>query len=228
MNISGIEKVTLVNYPGKVAMVVFTQGCNCNCSFCQNSGLISLKNEGISHQEIFTYLEKRKEILDGVVISGGEPTIQKDLLSFVKRIKELGLLVKLDTNGLNPKVLKELLDQNLVDYVAMDIKNDFDKYEAITGVKKINIKALQESIKFILESKIDYEFRTTVIKNYHDYDKLRKIANYLGKETTYYLQNFEDSENVIDKSLEAYSKKELKTIYLKLKKEFPNINIRGI
>ena len=227
MNIAGVQKVTLLDYPGKVACEIFTQGCNFECPFCQNSSLIPITNTGeFSEEEIFEYLVLRKKILDGVVITGGEPTVQKDLKGFIKKIKDLGLLVKLDTNGGNPKVLQELIDEKLVDYVAMDIKNIFNKYN-ITSGKKINLDNIKKSIEILKASKIDYEFRTTIIKEMHSLDDIVSICKLVGN-AKYYLQNFEDSENVIDHSLHGFSREELLFIVKYLKDLFPNVEIRAL
>ena len=227
MNIAGVQKVTLLDYPGKVACEIFTQGCNFECPFCQNSSLIPITNTGeFSEEEIFEYLNLRKNILDGVVITGGEPTVQKDLKGFIKKIKDLGLLVKLDTNGGNPKVLQELIDEDLVDYVAMDIKNIFNKYN-ITAGKRINLDNIKKSIEILKASKIDYEFRTTIIKEMHSLDDIVNICKLVGN-AKYYLQNFEDSENVIDHSLHGFSREELLFIDKYLKDLFPNVEIRAL
>ena len=227
MNIAGVQKVTLLDYPGKVACEIFTQGCNFECPFCQNSSLIPITNTGeFSEEEIFEYLNLRKNILDGVVITGGEPTVQKDLKGFIKKIKDLGLLVKLDTNGGNPKVLQELIDEKLVDYVAMDIKNIFNKYN-ITAGKKINLDNIKKSIEILKASKIDYEFRTTIIKEMHSLDDIISICKLVGN-AKYYLQNFEDSENVLDHSLHGFSREELLFIDKYLKDVFPNVEIRAL
>lgn len=227
MNIAGVQKVTLLDYPGKVACEIFTQGCNFECPFCQNSSLIPITNTGeFSEEEIFEYLNLRKNILDGVVITGGEPTVQKDLKAFIKKIKDLGLLVKLDTNGGNPKVLQELIDEKLVEYVAMDIKNIFNKYN-ITAGKKINLDNIKKSIEILKASKIDYEFRTTIIKEMHSLDDIVSICKLVG-DAKYYLQNFEDSENVIDHSLHGFSREELLFIDKYLKDVFPNVEIRAL
>ncbi len=227
MNIAGVQKVTLLDYPGKVACEIFTQGCNFECPFCQNSSLIPITNTGeFSEEEIFEYLNLRKNILDGVVITGGEPTVQKDLKGFIKKIKDLGLLVKLDTNGGNPKVLQELIDEKLVDYVAMDIKNIFNKYN-ITAGKKINLDNIKKSIEILKASKIDYEFRTTIIKEMHSLDDIVSICKLVG-DAKYYLQNFEDSENVLNHSLHGFSREELLFIDKYLKDLFPNVEIRAL
>lgn len=227
MNISGFQKLSLLDYPGKLSCIIFTQGCNFKCSFCHNSDLINQTQGLISLSEIFDYLNKRQKLLDGVVISGGEPTIQKDLKHFCKQIKSLGLLVKLDTNGSNPKLLQELIDEQLVDYVAMDIKNDFSDYHLIIG-KQTNQDKIKKSIELLQTSHIDYEFRTTIMKNYHNFNQIKKICQYLDKKSKYYLQNFKNTESVVDQKLISFKEEELKTIETKLKKEFPNVKVRGI
>ena len=228
MKISGLQKLTLLDYPTKVACIIFTQGCNFRCPYCQNSGLIPMEGDYlIEEEEVLSYLKKRKGIIDGLVISGGEPTVQKDLIDFIKKVKELGFLVKLDTNGSNPKVLKELLSNKLIDYVAMDIKYVLDDYKVVAGVKAL-VNNLEESIKLIKESNIEHEFRTTIIKNIHDIDVILKICKYIGKDENYYLQNFEQSEFVVDKSLESFSNDELILIEKNITKEYPNVKVRGI
>jgi pyruvate formate lyase activating enzyme len=228
MKISGFQKLTLLDFPDKLACIIFTQGCNFNCQYCQNSGLIGHENEYlIDEEEIFDYLEKRKKVIDGIVISGGEPTVQKDLLRFMKRVKDKGFLVKLDTNGSNPKILKEIIYENLVDYIAMDIKNVFELYKEVTYTNT-NTSNLKESIKLISDSNIDHEFRTTIIKNVHDLDKIYKICSYVDNHAKMFLQNFEQSENVKDKKLESFTKEELIDIQKKVKKKFPNVIVRGI
>ena len=228
MIISGFQKLALLDYPNKLACIVFTQGCNFKCAYCQNSDLLSIKTEGlIDEKEIFDYLEKRKKVLDGVVITGGEPTIQPNLTLFIQRVKDLGLKVKLDTNGSNPEIIKKLLKEDLVDYIAMDIKTDFDKYGDIIKINW-NMDNIKKSIKLIKESTIEHEFRTTINKNDHTIEDLRRICEYLGPDENYYIQNFEQSDYVLDKSLKSFSKDELIRIEKKLKKEFPNVKVRGL
>lgn len=230
MIIDGFSKLTLLDYPENVACIIWTRGCNFRCPFCQNSELIRMtKNEGnIKEEDVLSYLEKRKGILDGIVISGGEPTMQKGLYEFIKKVKTIGLKVKLDTNGFNPKVLKKLIDDNLLDYVAVDIKNDLDHYDKICGLNKITLDNLLETIKILENSHILYEFRTTVMKNYHNEQRIENILSLIGKNANYYLQNFKDSEYVLDKTLESFSNDELMHIYNDLKLKYPNIGIRGI
>lgn len=227
MIINGFSKLTLLDYPGSLACEIFTQGCNFKCPFCHNSEFIeNSNNSSYSEEEIISYLDKRKKILDGIVITGGEPTIQKDLISFIKKVKSLGYKVKLDTNGFRPKVLKELLDNNLIDYVAMDIKNSFEKYGITCGIPNILINNIKESINLLKESNIDYEFRTTIIKEYHTKEDILKILDIIG-ESKYYLQNFEMSDNVIDQNLHGFSSYELDEMNDLLNLKYKNVTIRN-
>ena len=220
--------MSLLNYPDRVAATIFTNGCNFRCPYCQNAELVLDVdgNQLIPEEEVLTYLRDRKKLLDGVCITGGEPTIQPDLIEFIKKVKEIGLLVKLDTNGSNPKVIKELLDNNLIDYIAMDIKSVFSKYSIIT-CRNVNTDRLRESINLIKNSKIEYEFRTTVIKEFMTPEDLELIINYLDCKH-YYLQKFEDRDTNIISNLEAYTDQELKEIYKNLKEKYDYIQIRGI
>ena len=227
MKIAGFQKLTLLDYPSKVACIIFTQGCNYKCPYCQNSGLIDHSNEDlIDEEEIFNYLNKRKGVIDGIVISGGEPTIQKDLKTFMKKVKDLGFLIKLDTNGSNPKLLEEVINEGLVDYIAMDIKNVLDLYKDVTGVNP-NIENLKRSIELIKNSPIEHEFRTTIIKNIHDINKILTICSYVENERMF-LQNFVRSETVLGEFLEPFSEAELIEIDNILKEKSPNVRIRGV
>ena len=226
MKIAGFQKLTLLDYPSKVACIIFTQGCNYKCPYCQNSGLIDHSNEDlIDEEEIFKYLDKRKGVIDGIVISGGEPTIQKDLKSFIKKVKEKGFLIKLDTNGSNPNFVEEVINEKLVDYIAMDIKNVLEEYKDVTNVNP-NIVNLKRSIEIIKNSNIEHEFRTTIIKNIHNIDKILKICEYVDGDKLY-LQNFVLSENVLGKYLKPFTEEELKEIKKEIER-YPNVKIRGI
>ena len=212
MIIDGFEELTLLDYPGHLACMIFTRGCNFRCPYCQNSSLI-INNKEPGHfteENILDYLKARKGKIEGIVISGGEPTLQKGLKEFIIKVKELGYKVKLDTNGSNPRILKDFIDNNLVDYVAMDIKNDLDSYEKITN-SKVNAKAIKESIDILSNSKIDHEFRTTIMKECHQITNLKKILE-LVKKNKYYIQNFRMSDDVIDKTISSFSKEELKML----------------
>lgn len=218
--IDGFDKLTLLNYPDKVACTIFTKGCNFKCPFCHNSSLISLDKENDKYKEVISYLNKRKGILDGVCITGGEPLIHKSIKDLIKEIKEMGFLVKLDTNGSNPFMLKELIDEKLIDYVAMDIKNTFDKYEMTIGCKT-NIDNIKMSIDVIESSNIDYEFRTTIVKELHTFDDIKSIVNMLDKKSKYYIQNFRNSDGVLNKKLNGFKIEELEN----LQKEIKNKNV---
>lgn len=210
MLISGFDKVTLLNYPGLVACTIFTKGCNLKCPFCHNSSLISGNDDTyIDEDEIFKYLNKRKNIIEGVCISGGEPLLQKDIKEFIKKIKSLGLKVKLDTNGTNPDLILSLINDNLLDYIAMDIKNIKSKYELTSGAK-VKIENILKSINIIENSGIDYEFRTTIIKEFHTLSDIDYISKKLDKKSKYYIQNFVKSDAVLDKNLHSFTSDELK------------------
>jgi len=228
MQIAGFDKLSLLNYPDKVAATIFTNGCNYCCPYCQNSALVlDIKdNELFSEEEVLDYLIKRKKLIDGVCITGGEPTIQPDLVDFIKKIKAIGYDVKLDTNGSNPEVIEKLINEGLVDYIAMDIKTSFIKYNDITN-RNVNLDKIKKSIELIKSNNINYEFRTTVIKQFVSYEDLIKILNYLNCDR-YYLQKFEERDTNIQTNLEAYTDNELKELYLKLKEKYDYIKIRGL
>lgn len=230
MVISGMQKLTLLDYPGKTACLLFTQGCNFRCPFCHNKDLLGKCNkvQTIKEEDIFSYLEKRKGLLDGVCISGGEPLLQPDIESFISKIKEMGYQVKLDTNGSNPKMLKNLIENKKIDYVAMDVKNDFSNYEKTSGVERINKYNIEKSIQIIENANIDYEFRTTVVKGMHNVSQLEKICKYIGKNAKYYIQNYKDCDTVLEKGLHGFDTEELLEIKQTLNKIYPNVMVRGI
>jgi pyruvate formate lyase activating enzyme len=166
--------------------------------------------------------------LDGIVISGGEPLIQSDIKDFITKVKELGYKVKLDTNGLNPELLNELIDSDLLDYVAMDIKNDFESYEKTVGVKNVNIENIKKSISILKSSNINFEFRTTIVKELHSISKIANICEYIGKEPKYFLQNFEDSDNVPNHDLHGFTHEELTEIQKHFSENYPLFLVRGL
>ena len=220
MKISGFDKLTLLNYPDKVACTIFTSGCNLRCPFCHNSGLVTNNYNEISFDSIYEYLKKRIGILDGVCITGGEPLIHADIKDYIKKIKDLGYLVKIDTNGCNPKLLKELIDLKLVDYIAMDIKNIYSKYDITSGVK-VNIDNIKKSISIIENSGIDYEFRTTIVKEFHSTQDIKEILSYISSNSNYYIQNFKNSNDVFNRNLSSFSEEEL----VEMKNKINNKNI---
>lgn len=229
MTINGMQKLTLLDYPGNVACLIFTQGCNFRCPFCYNSGLLDMNNncEKIDEKEVFKYLEKRKGLLDGVCISGGEPLLQKDIEDFIRKVKDLGYKVKLDTNGSSPKKLKQLIEDGLIDYVAMDIKNDFLNYDKTAGMCT-NIDNIKKSIEIIENSNIEYEFRTTIVKQFHDVGKLEKIIQYIGPNARYYIQNYQDCSSVLQRGLNGFDNEELLNIKNTLGVKYPNLVVRGV
>lgn len=228
MNIVGFRKFTLLDYPDKVACTVFTAGCNMMCPFCHNSKIILNELNKIDSNDVIDFIRNRSGVLDGVCISGGEPTLQHDLLQFIKEIKSLGLLVKLDTNGYKPGVLKTILDSGYVDYVAMDVKNCLEKYSITCGIVNTNISLIKESIDILMNSGIDYEFRTTLIKDFHTIDDMRRIAKLLNGCKQYYLQQFVCSENVLDKRCEQISIDNMKAYLNVVQETIPNVYLRGV
>ena len=193
IEIGGFQKTTLIDYPGRVACTIFLIGCNFRCPFCYSAELVLpekiKKQPRISEKELFDFLREKQGLLEGIVICGGEPTINKDLPEFIKKIKNLGFLVKLDTNGSNPEMLKKLIDENLVDYVAMDIKAPKEKYEMAAGVK-INLADIEKSIKILKAGEVDFEFRMTVVPTLHTKEDIIRIAKWISPAKKFSLQNF--------------------------------------
>lgn len=224
--IGGIQKTSLLDYPGKISAIVFMNGCNFNCGYCHNPDLL-YNTEGIYNTDaFFEFLTKRQGRLDGVVITGGEPTLQKDLIPFIKEIKSRGFLVKLDTNGHRPEILREAL--NYIDYAAMDIKSPLNKYSLITNCI-INKDKILQSIQLLLNSQIDYEFRTTVIKSQLSYDDFKEIAILINGAKKYYLQKFEVSGKINDNNLikeTTYSNEEFEQIKRIMQPYIEKIEIR--
>jgi pyruvate formate lyase activating enzyme len=198
MQINGFQKLTLLDFPGKVACIVFTPGCNFRCPFCHNASLVThIDGESIEEEEILSYLKKRQGLLDGVVVTGGEPTLQGDLADFLGKVKALGYAVKLDTNGTSPEKLKILVEKGLVDYVAMDIKNTAAKYPVTAGCGSAVLGKVEESIDFLLADTVDYEFRTTVTAELHTPQDIGDIAKRIKGAKRYFLQNFIDSGDIV-------------------------------
>ena len=227
MKILGIEKVSLVDYPGKICATIFTGGCDFRCVFCHNSGIVNEEYKPYSEDEILEYLESRKNLLDALTISGGEPTIQKDLCEFIKKVRAMGYLIKLDTNGTNPEVLKHLMDKKLLDYVAMDIKNNFADYGEIIDNPNFDTKKVKESLKLLQEGKVPYELRTTLVAHYHTEENIKKMANELAGEKTLYLQQFKDCATCIKSNLEPVPKSQAIEFQKILSKKIKNVELRG-
>jgi pyruvate formate lyase activating enzyme len=227
--ISGLQKMTLLDYPGKVACTVFLQGCNFRCPFCHNSDLLGKDGpQTISVDELMTFLKKRVGLLDAVCITGGEPTLQKDLPALIRQIKALGYLVKLDTNGSRPAVLKALVEEKLIDYVAMDIKNSPSRYSRTAGLPNMDLSALEESIRYLLEGHVEYEFRTTVVRELHTPEDMVSMAKWIKGAPRYFLQGFIDSGNLIGEGCSAYSSTEMKELLALVKPIIPSASLRGV
>ena len=213
MKINGFQKLTLLDFPGRVACIIFTAGCNFRCPFCHNASLVThIDNTNtFSEDEILDYLKKRAGIIDGVCITGGEPLLQPDLEEFIIKIKNLGLAVKLDTNGSSPEKLISLVEKGLLDYVAMDIKNCKDKYSLTAGVD-INISDIEKSVSFLLENHVPYEFRTTVVDGMHTPEDSVSIASWISGAEKYFLQNFVDSGDILGEKMAPLSQNELENL----------------
>lgn len=231
MRIVGLMKTTLLDYPGKVASTIFTGGCNFRCPYCHNGDLVLdfQSMEPYSEEEIFEHLHKRKNTLGGVCITGGEPTLQADLPGFISKVKDLDLLVKLDTNGTNPSMLKSLLDEGLLDYVAMDIKHCKEKYNEVACMKNYSIKPIEESVDILMNCDIDYEFRTTVTRELHGIDDFVGIGEWLSNAKAYYLQPYKESEQVISKIFSTYTSEEFhKIIGILNNYNIENVEVRAL
>ncbi|TAH72789.1 MAG: anaerobic ribonucleoside-triphosphate reductase activating protein [Anaerolineaceae bacterium] len=230
MNIHGFNKSTLLDYPKHLAATIFVGSCNMRCPFCHNASLVLRPSTQplISTEYVLAYLNKRKNILEGVCISGGEPTLYKDLPFFINQIKEIGLKVKLDTNGLNPDMMKELADNKLIDYVAMDIKNSKDKYKTTAGNKDISMDKINESVSLLLSDIVEYEFRSTIVNELHTKDDMISIGDWIKGAKAYYLQAYSDSGDVISPGFTAPSKETLKEYKDLLSTYVEHVDIRGI
>lgn len=225
--IAGFQKTTLLDYPEKIACIVFTQGCNFKCGYCHNPELFEKKEPVITLPALFEFLKSRTGKLDGVVITGGEPTLQKELKDFIKEIKSLDFLVKLDTNGTNPDIIEELLKEKLIDYIAMDIKAPIEKYPDITNTN-VNKDQIQRSINIILNSKIDYEFRTTAVREQLDIEDFKQIGTLISGAKRYYIQKFVP-DKILDKSFKnntSLDETDFKTIKNLLKEDIEVIELR--
>ncbi len=239
MLISGLNKTTLLDYPGRVAATVFTGGCNFRCPFCHNAGLVlsPMTQETYSESSVLSFLNKRKTILSGVCITGGEPTIQQDLPDFIEKIRQLGLCVKLDTNGSHPALLRDLIEKKLIDYVAVDIKNSSDRYEETIGCHMTDREAVCETVELLKESSVEYEFRTTVVRELHTMENLQKICEWIVGSPRYFLQQFEDSGELIgtrmnkEYTFHGYTAQEMKAMAEQLNENSPmkgNVYLRGV
>ena len=232
MKVTGIQKLTLLDYPGVVACTVFTAGCNFRCPFCHNAMLVlpeQIDDECLTDDEVFGFLKTRRGVLDGVAVTGGEPLLHADMPEFLARVKELGYKIKLDTNGSNPELLSEIVKNKLVDRVAMDIKNAPEEYARTIGLKSFDIAPVERSKEMLLRGDIDYEFRTTVVKGIHTKESLIGAAKWIEGAKEYYLQQFKDSGNLIlPDGLSAYDEKQMHTLADAVRDYVPTVEVRGV
>jgi len=230
MKLHGLQKMTLLDFPGKVACTVFTGGCNFRCPFCHNALLVTELNEAEEYDEdeIIDFLRKRKGLLDGVAVTGGEPLVSDSIIPFLERIKAEGYPVKLDTNGSFPERLKDIVNSGLADYVAVDIKNSKELYAETVGLERFDISKIEETVDFLINGNVDYEFRTTVVSQFHSVESITEAAKWIQGAKRYFLQNFIDSGNLIAENMSGVSKEEMEKMREAASQYVPNTQLRGI
>ena len=232
MKIAGLQKLTLLDYPGKTACTVFTWGCNLRCPFCHNAGLVTeAPAETLTADELFAFLQKRRGLLDGVCITGGEPTLQPDLPDLIRDISDMGFAVKLDTNGTNPDILRQLCESGRISMVAMDIKNSPEKYMKNCGLEQegaVDLEKIRESIRLIMEKAPDYEFRTTVVEEFHKASDFEEMGKMIAGAKNYFLQSFTDRDTVPFEGFHAPDPEDLKKYAEIVRKYVAHVEIRGV
>ncbi len=230
MEIHGLQKLTLLDYPGHTACTVFTARCNWRCPFCHNASLVLRPGEQpvIGEDEFFAFLRKRRGLLDGVAVTGGEPTLNRDLPAFLRRIRAEGFAVKLDTNGSHPAMLRAILAEGLADYVAMDIKAGRDNYSAVTGTLRPGLEAVCQSVELLKTSGVEHEFRTTVVRELHSDEDFEDIGRWLAGEERFFLQAFKDSGDIISEGYSAASREEMEHFLSIVRRTVPGAAIRGM
>ena len=231
MLISGLQKLTLLDFPGHVACTVFTGGCNFRCPFCHNASLVLPERlaQDTDEESVLSFLKMRVGILDGVAVTGGEPLLQKDITDFLKKIRDMGYKIKLDTNGSFPEKLREIVEAGLADRVAMDIKNSPELYGVTVGRADLDIRPMEESKNFLLEGSVEYEFRTTAVKGLHTEETIRAAAQWIRGAKEYYLQQYKDSGDVIAASgLGAFDEKEMHALADAAAPYVPSVQVRGV
>ena len=229
MDIHGLQKLTLLDFPGHVACTVFLAGCDLRCPFCHNGGLVLGGMEPLMDDAaLLDFLKKRQGLLDGVAVTGGEPLLRPDLPDLLRAVKALGYAVKLDTNGAHPAALRSLVEEGLVDYVAMDIKNSPEKYAATVGLPGFDLNPIQESAAFLLSGTVDYEFRTTAVAEFHDDASFEGIARWLSGAKRYYIQCFTDRESVIRPGLHTPTEAQLERWADIVRPSIPDVELRGV
>ncbi len=229
MLICGFEKFSMVDFGDKISCTVFTGGCNLRCPFCHNGALVigDVASQREDEEEVIQYLAKRKGLVDAVCVTGGESTLQPDLARFLSRVRQMGYITKVDSNGLRPDVIANLLDAGLVDYMAMDVKNSTAKYAMTCGLKSVDLSAIGESMRVIMAKAKDYEFRTTVIKEFHTYEDMLAIADWIAGAKNFYFQHYVDSEGCISHGYHAYDKAEVTELAKAFEGKVGHIGFRG-
>lgn len=230
MKIHGFQKMTMLDYPGKVACTLFTAGCNFRCPFCHNALLVTEIDPAATYDldEILSYLRKRRGVLDGVAVTGGEPLMNRDIPELLKQFKDLGYSVKIDTNGSYPDRLRQIVSDGLADYVAMDVKNSKEKYALTVGLPQIDLSPIEESVRFLLSGAVDFEFRTTVIKELHTEADIAAIADWIAGAPRYFLQNFKESDHMIGSGLHAHDEQTLSRLRDIAAEKIPAAALRGV
>lgn len=228
MQLAGIQKLTLLDYPEKTACTLFAHGCNFRCPFCHNASLVLRPADRLEPEEIFAFLRKRRGILQGVCLTGGEPLLQADAADFLKRVKDLGYAVKLDTNGSLPERLRDLTEAGLVDYVAMDVKNCPEAYGETVGIAAFDTAPIEESICFLRSGAVAYEFRTTVVREFHSEARLLALAAWIAGADRYFLQTFVDSGDLIRPDLHGYGPVEMEALRAAVAEILPCVQLRGV
>lgn len=230
MYLCGLQKLAMVDYPGKLAATVFTGGCNLRCPFCHNALLVTRLDETpeLGEEAVLSFLATRTKLLDGVVLSGGEPLLQPDAADFLRKIRQMGFAVKLDTNGFFPDQLSAILEEGLVDYVAMDIKNAPEKYPITCGIPGLDTAPVAESVKLLRQSGVDFEFRTTLVREFHTPEDLLAIGRWLEGSPRYFLQAFVDSGNLVGSGCSPFTPQEMRDFTLLLRPFFREVSLRGV
>jgi len=229
VKIGGLMKMTLLDFPGRLACTVFLEGCNFRCPFCHNSQIVDgSSSDKMSEEDFFTFLTKRHGLLDGICVTGGEPLVNDEIFDFLRKIKELGYEVKLDTNGSFPEKLKKIVAEGLCDYVAMDIKNSPEKYGVTSGNGSVAFETVRDSIEFLKTCGVPHEFRTTVVKDFHTVEDIVQIAKIIGEGESYFIQPFRDGETVIKSGLSEFGTDEVKALLEAARTYAPKTEVRGI
>ena len=228
MRLSGMQKLTLLDDPGHLACTLFAPGCNFRCPFCHNASLVLAGAETLDTEQVFAFLRKRRGVLQGVCLTGGEPLLQPDAADFLARVKDLGYHVKLDTNGAFPGRLRSAVERGVVDYVAMDVKNDPENYGLTVGLDDFDLGPVRESVSYLLSGAVDYEFRTTVVRELHDEARLVSLARWIAGARRYFLQAFADSGDLILPGLTGFSASELHALLAAVRAVLPAAQLRGV